>query len=62
MKSEKISELTTARLSVYLRCLNALFDAAKKRSVGLRARGLVVHVLFCHARMLESSRRWLPIF
>jgi redox-sensing transcriptional repressor len=24
MKSEKISELTTSRLSVYLRCLNAL--------------------------------------
>ncbi|MGH9942779.1 MAG: redox-sensing transcriptional repressor Rex, partial [Pyrinomonadaceae bacterium] len=27
MKSEKISELTTNRLSVYLRCLNLLADA-----------------------------------
>lgn len=27
MKSEKISELTTSRLSVYLRCLNTLADA-----------------------------------
>ncbi|HEX9918910.1 MAG TPA: redox-sensing transcriptional repressor Rex, partial [Pyrinomonadaceae bacterium] len=27
MKSEKISELTTNRLSVYLRCLNVLADA-----------------------------------
>src|SRR5215217_840788 len=27
MKSEKISELTTSRLSVYLRCLNALHTA-----------------------------------
>lgn len=27
MKSEKISELTTARLSVYLRCLNTLHEA-----------------------------------
>ncbi|MFL6231381.1 MAG: redox-sensing transcriptional repressor Rex [Pyrinomonadaceae bacterium] len=27
MKSEKISELTTSRLSVYLRCLNKLADA-----------------------------------
>src|SRR5262245_60480779 len=27
MKSEKISELTTSRLSVYLRCLNALHEA-----------------------------------
>src|SRR6267142_42498 len=30
MKSEKISELTTARLSVYLRCLNALCAAEIK--------------------------------
>src|SRR4029079_10322349 len=30
MKSEKISELTTARLSVYLRCLNALHEAGIK--------------------------------
>src|SRR6266850_167014 len=30
MKSEKISELTTARLSVYLRCLNALCAAGIK--------------------------------
>ena len=30
MKSEKISELTTNRLSVYLRCLNALADAGIK--------------------------------
>jgi redox-sensing transcriptional repressor len=30
MKSEKISELTTSRLSVYLRCLNALADAGIK--------------------------------
>ena len=30
MKSEKISELTTARLSVYLRCLNALHTAGIK--------------------------------
>jgi redox-sensing transcriptional repressor len=30
MKSEKISELTTNRLSVYLRCLNALSDAGIK--------------------------------
>jgi len=30
MKSEKISELTTARLSVYLRCLNALHAAGIK--------------------------------
>src|SRR5881394_962000 len=30
MKSEKISELTTSRLSVYLRCLNALHSAAIK--------------------------------
>jgi len=30
MKSEKISELTTARLSVYLRCLNALHAASIK--------------------------------
>jgi redox-sensing transcriptional repressor len=27
MKSEKISELTTARLSIYLRCLNTLYSA-----------------------------------
>lgn len=30
MKSEKISELTTNRLSVYLRCLNTLFEAGIK--------------------------------
>ncbi len=30
MKSEKISELTTNRLSVYLRCLNTLADAGIK--------------------------------
>src|SRR5215470_2572488 len=30
MKSEKISELTTARLSVYLRCLNELHEAGIK--------------------------------
>ena len=30
MKSEKISELTTSRLSVYLRCLNALNSAGIK--------------------------------
>ena len=30
MKSEKISELTTARLSVYLRCLNTLYRAGIK--------------------------------
>jgi redox-sensing transcriptional repressor len=30
MKSEKISELTTSRLSVYLRCLNALQEAGIK--------------------------------
>src|SRR5437867_11406159 len=30
MKSEKISELTTARLSVYLRCLNTLHVAGIK--------------------------------
>src|SRR4029079_6560006 len=30
MKSEKISELTTSRLSVYLRCLNALHSAGIK--------------------------------
>ena len=30
MKSEKISELTTSRLSVYLRCLNALSAAGIK--------------------------------
>ncbi|MDQ3133961.1 MAG: redox-sensing transcriptional repressor Rex [Acidobacteriota bacterium] len=30
MKSEKISELTTNRLSVYLRCLNLLADAGVK--------------------------------
>ena len=30
MKSEKISELTTSRLSVYLRCLNALHTAGIK--------------------------------
>jgi redox-sensing transcriptional repressor len=30
MKSEKISELTTARLSVYLRCLKTLHDAGIK--------------------------------
>src|SRR5437667_3818020 len=30
MKSEKISELTTNRLSVYLRCLNTLFAAGIK--------------------------------
>ena len=30
MKSEKISELTTSRLSVYLRCLNALHEAGIK--------------------------------
>ena len=30
MKSEKISELTTSRLSVYLRCLNALAEAGIK--------------------------------
>lgn len=30
MKSEKISELTTSRLSVYLRCLNSLADAGIK--------------------------------
>src|SRR5512138_565479 len=30
MKSEKISELTTARLSVYLRCLNTLHEAGFK--------------------------------
>jgi redox-sensing transcriptional repressor len=30
MKSEKISELTTSRLSVYLRCLNALDSAGIK--------------------------------
>src|SRR4026208_2646234 len=30
MKSEKISELTTSRLSVYLRCLNALHAAGIK--------------------------------
>ncbi len=30
MKSEKISELTTNRLSVYLRCLNALAESGEK--------------------------------
>jgi len=30
MKAEKISELTTSRLSVYLRCLNTLFEAGIK--------------------------------
>lgn len=30
MKGEKISELTTKRLSVYLRCLNELADAGEK--------------------------------
>ena len=30
MKSEKISELTTARLSIYLRCLNTLHSAGIK--------------------------------
>src|ERR1700751_4386979 len=30
MKSEKISEVTTSRLSVYLRCLNALHAAGIK--------------------------------
>src|SRR4051794_6833520 len=30
MKSEKISELTTSRLSVYLRCLNVLYAAGIK--------------------------------
>src|SRR5689334_13133054 len=30
MKSEKISEVTTSRLSVYLRCLNALHEAGIK--------------------------------
>jgi len=30
MKSEKVSELTTSRLSVYLRCLNALHSAGIK--------------------------------
>ncbi|PYS67272.1 MAG: redox-sensing transcriptional repressor Rex, partial [Acidobacteria bacterium] len=30
MKSEKISELTTARLSVYLRCLNMLHASGIK--------------------------------
>jgi redox-sensing transcriptional repressor len=30
MKSEKISELTTSRLSVYLRCLNTLYAAGIK--------------------------------
>ena len=30
MKSEKISELTTARLSIYLRCLNTLHEAGIK--------------------------------
>ena len=30
MKSEKISELTTARLSIYLRCLNTLHAAGIK--------------------------------
>ena len=30
MKSEKISELTTNRLSVYLRCLNALADGGER--------------------------------
>jgi redox-sensing transcriptional repressor len=30
MKSEKISELTTARLSIYLRCLNSLHEAGIK--------------------------------
>src|SRR4029078_5718751 len=30
IKSEKISELTTSRLSVYLRCLNALHAAGIK--------------------------------
>jgi len=30
MKSEKISELTTNRLSVYLRCLNTLYEAGIK--------------------------------
>ena len=30
MKSEKISELTTSRLSVYLRCLNLLAAAGIK--------------------------------
>jgi redox-sensing transcriptional repressor len=30
MKSEKISELTTSRLSVYLRCLNTLSEAGIK--------------------------------
>lgn len=36
MKSEKISELTTSRLSVYLRCLNAL-DAAGIKTVSSQA-------------------------
>jgi len=36
MKSEKISELTTARLSVYLRCLNAL-DAAGIKTISSQA-------------------------
>jgi len=36
MKSEKISELTTSRLSVYLRCLNAL-DAAGIKTISSQA-------------------------
>src|SRR5690348_11458498 len=36
MKSEKISELTTSRLSVYFRCLNAL-HAAGIKTVSLQA-------------------------
>src|SRR5947209_19651634 len=36
MKSEKISELTTSRLSVYLRCLN-LLAAAGVKTVSSRA-------------------------
>ena len=36
MKSDKISELTTSRLSVYLRCLNAL-DAAGIKTISSQA-------------------------
>jgi redox-sensing transcriptional repressor len=41
MKSEKISELTTNRLSVYLRCLNKLAAAGHQDRLVARARRTV---------------------
>ena len=43
MKSEKISELTTSRLSVYLRCLNAL-NAAGIKTVSSQALAQQFHL------------------